>query len=149
MQIPIEYGGLGLNNIQYARIIEEISRDGAITVMLAAHQAIGFKGILIAGNDEQKEKYLPSLATGERMAAFALTEPSSGSDASSIRTHAKLSDDGKHWILNGGKLWISNGGIADVFTVFAQTPVADAKTGEVKNKVTAFIVERDFGGVTS
>jgi len=148
MQIPTEYGGLGLSNVQYARIIEEVSRDGAITVMLAAHQAIGLKGILIAGSKEQKEKYLPKLATGELVAAFALTEPSSGSDAQSIQTKARMSADGKHWVLNGEKIWITNGGFADVMTVFAKTPFTD-EDGNEKDKVTAFIVERNFGGVTS
>lgn len=150
LQVPEELDGIGLNNTQYARVVEVVGKyDLGLAICIGAHQSIGFKGILIAGNDEQKEKYLPPLATGEQMAAFALTEPSSGSDASSIRTHAKLNEEGTHWILNGGKLWISNGGIADVFTVFAQTPCLDDKTGEIKNKVTAFIVERDFGGVTS
>jgi very long chain acyl-CoA dehydrogenase len=92
---------------------------------------------------------LPRLATGEIIAAFALTEPSSGSDASSIRTRAELSPDGKHWILNGQKIWISGGGLAEIFTVFAQTPVKDEVTGETKDKITAFIVERSFGGVTN
>lgn len=81
------------------------------------------KGILIAGNEAQKKKYLPRLATGEWIAAFALTEPSSGSDAASIQTRATLAEDGKTWLLNGGKIWISNGGIAQMFTVFAKTEV--------------------------
>lgn len=148
MQIPEEYGGLNLNNTKYARINEIIAQDGSIGVTLAAHQAIGLKGILIAGTKEQKEKYLPRLATGELVAAFCLTEPSSGSDAASIQTRATLSPDGKHFLLNGGKIWISNGGIADVFTVFARTEVVDEK-GEKKDKITGFIVERKFGGVTS
>jgi very long chain acyl-CoA dehydrogenase len=148
LQVPAELDGIGLNNTQYARVVEVVGKyDLGLAICIGAHQSIGFKGILIAGNDEQKEKYLPPLATGEKIAAFALTEPSSGSDANSIRTHAKLNDEGTHWILNGSKLWISNGGLADVFTVFAQTPVMDEKTGTMKNKVTAFIVERDFGGV--
>ncbi|XP_072027169.1 complex I assembly factor ACAD9, mitochondrial-like [Amphiura filiformis] len=147
-QIPQEYGGLELNNTEYARIAEVTSLDGAIAVTLAAHQAIGLKGILIAGNDEQKAKYLPKLATGEHVAAFCLTEPSSGSDAASIQTKATLSPDGKHFLLNGGKIWISNGGIADIFTVFAKTEVTNDK-GEKENKVTAFVVERKFGGITS
>lgn len=79
----------------------------------------------------------------------SLTEPSSGSDAGSIKTRAVLSPDGKHYILNGNKLWISNGGFAEIFTVFAQTPVKNEKTGVTKDKVTAFIVERAFGGVTN
>merc|ERR1712079_461187 len=90
----------------------------------------------------------PKLASGEQFAAFALTEPSSGSDANSIKTRAELSPDGKHYILNGSKIWISNGGIAEVFTVFAKTPVVDPKSGETVEKVSAFIVERALGGVS-
>ncbi|KAH0630094.1 hypothetical protein JD844_012719 [Phrynosoma platyrhinos] len=147
MQIPEEYGGLGLSNTMYARLGEIISLDGAIAVTLAAHQAIGLKGILIAGTNEQKKKYLPKLASGEYIAAFCLTEPGSGSDAASIQSRATLSEDGKNFILNGSKIWISNGGIADIFTVFARTEVVD-KDGAMKDKITAFIVERAFGGVT-
>ncbi|KAG9483677.1 complex I assembly factor ACAD9, mitochondrial [Eleutherodactylus coqui] len=147
MQIPEEYGGLGLSNTMYARLGEITSLDGSIAVTLAAHQAIGLKGILIAGNDEQKAKYLPKLASGEHIAAFCLTEPGSGSDAASIKSRATLSEDGKHYILNGSKIWISNGGLADIFTVFARTEVTD-KDGATKDKITAFIVERAFGGVT-
>lgn len=141
LQIPEELEGLGLSNTGYARVCEEIT-DGSLAVTVMAHQSIGLKGILLNGNDEQKAKYLPKLATGEHIAAFALTEPSSGSDAASIKTRAVLSDDGKHFILNGGKIWISNGGWAEIMTVFAQTEV------DGKDKVTAFIVERSFGGVT-
>ncbi|CAG5133700.1 unnamed protein product, partial [Candidula unifasciata] len=121
--IPEQYGGLGLNAVQYARVNEVTGRDGAIAVTLAAHQSIGLKAILLAGTEEQKQKYLPKLATGEHIAAFCLTEPSSGSDAASIQSKATLSEDGKTWHLTGSKLWISNGGIADVFTVFAKTDV--------------------------
>uniref|UniRef100_A0A8C1T648 Complex I assembly factor ACAD9, mitochondrial n=1 Tax=Cyprinus carpio TaxID=7962 RepID=A0A8C1T648_CYPCA len=148
IQIPEEYGGLGLSNTMYARLGEITSLDGAIAVTLAAHQAIGLKGILIAGNDAQKAKYLPKLATGEHIAAFCLTEPGSGSDAASIQTRAKLTEDGKHFLLNGTKFWISNGGWADIMTVFARTEVVD-KEGQKKDKITAFIVERAFGGITS
>ncbi|NWJ09880.1 ACAD9 dehydrogenase, partial [Crypturellus undulatus] len=148
MQIPEEYGGLGLSNTMYARLGEAICLDGSITVTLAAHQAIGLKGILIAGTDEQKAKYLPKLASGEHIAAFCLTEPGSGSDAASIQTRATLSEDGKHFLLNGSKVWISNGGLASIFTVFAKTEIVD-KDGTRKDKITAFIVERDFGGVTN
>uniref|UniRef100_A0A8C3UHH7 Complex I assembly factor ACAD9, mitochondrial n=1 Tax=Catharus ustulatus TaxID=91951 RepID=A0A8C3UHH7_CATUS len=140
-------GGLGLSNTMYARLGEITSLDGSIAVTLAAHQAIGLKGILIAGTEEQKAKYLPRLASGEHIAAFCLTEPGSGSDAASIQTRATLSEDGKHFLLNGSKVWISNGGLASIFTVFARTEVVD-KDGQVKDKITAFIVERDFGGVT-
>ncbi|XP_060080588.1 complex I assembly factor ACAD9, mitochondrial-like [Ylistrum balloti] len=146
-QIPEEHGGLGLNATKFARLAEITALDGSVAVTLAAHQSIGLKGILIAGNDQQKEKYLPKLATGENIAAFCLTEPSSGSDAASIQTKATLSEDGKTFYLNGGKIWISNGGIAEIFTVFAKTEVE--KDGKKVDKVTAFIVERSFGGVTS
>uniref|UniRef100_A0A3B4DHE7 Complex I assembly factor ACAD9, mitochondrial n=1 Tax=Pygocentrus nattereri TaxID=42514 RepID=A0A3B4DHE7_PYGNA len=149
IQIPEEYGGLGLSNTMYARLGEITSMDGAIAVTLAAHQAIGLKGILMAGTDEQKAKYLPRLASGEHIAAFCLTEPGSGSDAASIQTRATLTEDGKHFLLNGSKvIWISNGGLADIMTVFARTEVLD-KDGQKKDKITAFIVEKAFGGVTS
>ncbi|KAJ8786245.1 hypothetical protein J1605_006465 [Eschrichtius robustus] len=140
--------GLGLSNTMYARLGEIISLDSSIAVTLAAHQAIGLKGIILAGSEEQKARYLPRLASGEHVAAFCLTEPASGSDAASIRTRATLSEDTKHYVLNGSKVWITNGGLASVFTVFAKTEVVDSN-GSVKDKVTAFIVERDFGGVTS
>ncbi|CAM5155053.1 unnamed protein product [Natator depressus] len=148
MQVPEEYGGLGLSNTMYARLGEIISLDGSIAVTLAAHQAIGLKGILIAGTDEQKAKYLPKLASGEHIAAFCLTEPGSGSDAASIQSRATMSEDGKSFLLNGSKIWISNGGLADIFTVFARTEVVD-KDGAKKDKISAFIVERAFGGVTN
>lgn len=148
MQIPEEYGGLGLSNTMYARLGEITSLDGSIAVTLAAHQAIGLKGILIAGTDEQKAKYLPKLASGEHIAAFCLTEPGSGSDAASIQTRATMSEDGKSFLLNGSKIWISNGGLADIFTVFARTEFVD-NDGAKKDKITALIVERAFGGVTN
>ena len=150
LQVPGEMNGLGVSNVQYARLVEVVGEyDLGVGIALGAHQSIGYKGILLYGTEEQKKKYLPSLATGEKWACYCLTEPTSGSDANSIRSRAELSPDGKHWILNGNKIWISNGGLADVFTVFAQTPVKDPKTGETKDKVTAFIVERSFGGLTS
>ncbi|XP_070261972.1 complex I assembly factor ACAD9, mitochondrial isoform X2 [Myotis yumanensis] len=148
MQVPEEYGGLGLSNTMYARLGEIVGLDGSIAVTLAAHQAIGLKGIILAGSEEQKAKYLPKLASGEHIAAFCLTEPASGSDAASIRTRASLSEDKKHYILNGSKVWITNGGLASIFTVFAKTNVVDSD-GSVKDKMTAFIVERDFGGITN
>lgn len=150
LQVPTEFGGVGFNNTQYARMGEIMgAHDLAVGIALGSHQSIGYKGILLYGNDEQKQKYLPDLAAGQKIACFCLTEPSSGSDAGSIRTKAELSADGSHWVLNGSKIWISNGDIADVFTVFAKTPVKDPKTGETKDKITAFVVERKFGGVTS
>ncbi|XP_069776199.1 very long-chain specific acyl-CoA dehydrogenase, mitochondrial isoform X2 [Narcine bancroftii] len=150
LQVPSELGGLGLSNTQYARLVEIVGvHDLGVGITLGAHQSIGFKGILLYGNDAQKKKYLPKLATGETIAAYCLTESMSGSDAASIKTTAIKSDCGKHYILNGGKIWISNGGLADIFTVFAKVPMEDERTGEVKEKVTSFIVERSFGGVTS
>uniref|UniRef100_A0A8C4E6R1 Complex I assembly factor ACAD9, mitochondrial n=1 Tax=Dicentrarchus labrax TaxID=13489 RepID=A0A8C4E6R1_DICLA len=147
VMIPEEYGGLGLSNTMYARLAEITSLDGSIAVTLAAHQAIGLKGILIAGNEAQKQKYLPKLASGEHIAAFCLTEPGSGSDAASIQTRATLSEDGKHYLINGSKIWISNGDMADIMTVFARTEVV--VDGVKKDKISAFIVERAFGGITS
>uniref|UniRef100_A0A452I8K4 Very long-chain specific acyl-CoA dehydrogenase, mitochondrial n=1 Tax=Gopherus agassizii TaxID=38772 RepID=A0A452I8K4_9SAUR len=149
LQVPEELGGIGLTNTQYARVVEVVGvHDLGVGISLGAHQSIGFKGILLFGTQSQKEKYLPKLASGETMAAFCLTEPSSGSDAASIKTLAELSTCGKFYTLNGGKIWISNGGTAEIFTVFAKTPVKEP-TGEVKDKISAFIVERAFGGVTS
>ncbi|XP_019873173.2 very long-chain specific acyl-CoA dehydrogenase, mitochondrial [Aethina tumida] len=149
LQVPQDLGGLGLSNTQYARLVEIVgAHDLGVGITLGAHQSIGFKAILLYGTPEQKAKYLPRVSSGE-FAAFCLTEPSSGSDAGSIRTRAELSPDGKHFILNGSKIWISNGGLAEIMTVFAQTPVKDARTGKTVDKVSAFIVERSFGGVTN
>lgn len=150
LQVPQELDGVGLSNTQYGRTTEIVgAHDLGVAITMGAHQSIGFKGILLVGTPEQKAQYLPKLAVGEEMAAFCLTEPASGSDASSIKTRAVPTEDGKHFILNGSKIWISNGGFAEVMTVFAQVPVKDEATGEVKDKITAFIVERRFGGVTS
>ena len=134
--VPPEYGGLGLKNTQYAKLTEVVgAADLGFGIAMGAHQSIGYKGIYLFGTDQQKKKYLPDLCAGKKLAAFCLTEPSSGSDAASIKCKAVKSDDGKHYILNGGKLWISNGGIAEIFTVFAQTPVKDEKTGAIKVRV--------------
>ncbi|CAH0767479.1 unnamed protein product [Diatraea saccharalis] len=147
LQVPAELGGLGLNNTQYARLVEIVgAHDLGVGITLGAHQSIGFKGILLFGSEEQRSRYLPRVTAGE-FAAFCLTEPSSGSDAGSIKTRAVLAPDGEHFILNGSKIWISNGGIAEIMTVFAQTPIE--KDGKTVDKVTAFIVERSFGGVSS
>ncbi|KAJ0055627.1 hypothetical protein NL108_006479, partial [Boleophthalmus pectinirostris] len=173
LQVPAELNGLGLSNtqvclhahihcvitvifvcklnyaLQYARLVEIVgSHDLGVGITLGAHQSIGFKGILLFGNPAQKEKYLPKLATGENIAAFCLTEPASGSDAASIKTTAVQSPCGTYFTLNGSKIWISNGGLAEIFTVFAKTPMKDPNTGEMKDKITAFIVERSFGGIT-
>ena len=143
LQIPTELGGVGLGTMAYGRVMQEIAGlDPSIAVMLGAHQSIGLKGILLFGTDEQKRRYLPRLATGESVAAFALTEPSAGSDAAAIKTRAELSADGSHYLLNGAKIWITNGGFADVFTVFARTSALEEGS---KPRITAFIVERSMG----
>ncbi|XP_004870495.1 acyl-CoA dehydrogenase family member 9, mitochondrial-like isoform X1 [Heterocephalus glaber] len=147
MQVPEAYGGLGLSNTMSTRLGEIVSLDGSIAVTLAAHQALGLKGIVLFGTEAQKAKYLPRLASGEHVAAFCLTEPARN-DAASIRSRATLSEDKTHYVLNGSKVWITNGGLAEIFTMFAKTEVVDSD-GSVKDRITAFIVERDFGGVTN
>lgn len=138
--IPEAYDGLGLSNTGYSRVLQHTSRyDSSTSLTVGAHSSIGMKGLLLFGNDQQKKKYLPKLASGEMIAAFCLTEPGSGSDAGSIKTNATRNSDGS-WCLNGEKIWITNGPIADFFTVFARTE------GE-QGKLTAFIVERSFGGL--
>ncbi|MBI2893117.1 MAG: acyl-CoA dehydrogenase family protein [Deltaproteobacteria bacterium] len=146
MAIPEAYGGSGLSTTAYCRVMQEIAAlDSSLAVTLGAHQSIGLKGILLFGTEAQKQRYLPKLATGEWTAAFALTEPSAGSDAAGIKTTAQLSPDGSHYVLNGSKIWITNGGFADVFTVFART----SPPGEgSKPRITAFIVERSMGART-
>jgi acyl-CoA dehydrogenase family protein 9 len=142
--VPEEHGGLGLSNSGYARVMQQVSGyDVSIAVTLGAHSSIGFKGLLLFGNEAQKRRHLPKLATGETIAAFCLTEPGSGSDAFSIKTSARR--DGDFYVLNGQKLWITNGGIADFYTVFAKTT---PDTPKQKGKITAFIVTRDLGGIT-
>jgi len=143
LQIPNEYDGIGLSNMAYARVMQEVGGlDASIAVTLGAHQSIGLKALLLFGTAEQKQRYLPKLATGEWTAAFALTEPSAGSDAAAIKTRAELSADGTHYVLNGSKIWITNGAYADVFTVFARTSAVEEGA---KPKITAFIVERSMG----
>ncbi|HEY4118333.1 MAG TPA: acyl-CoA dehydrogenase family protein [Byssovorax sp.] len=143
LQIPTEYDGIGLSSTAYARVMQEIAGlDSSIAVTLGAHQSIGLKAILLFGTPDQKRRYLPKLASGEWTAAFALTEPSAGSDAAAIKTRAELSADGAHYTLNGGKIWITNGAFADVFTVFARTSALEEGR---KPKITAFIVERGPG----
>src|SRR5437879_5414157 len=121
-------------------VAEGVSKDGSYSGWHGAHTGIGTLPLLMFGNDEQKQRYLPKLASAEMVAAYCLSEPQAGSDALAARTRADLSPDGKHYILNGQKMWITNGGGADLYTVFAKIG------GE---KFTAFLVERAFGGVTS
>lgn len=138
--VPQEYGGFGMDFNTTMLVAERIGAGHSVAVALSAHTGIGTLPILYYGNDEQKKKYLPKLATGEWKAAYCLTEPDSGSDANSGKTKAKLTADGKHYVLNGQKMWITNGGFADVYIVFA-------KIDDDKN-LSAFIVEKAFGGIT-
>ncbi|HMQ10783.1 MAG TPA: acyl-CoA dehydrogenase family protein [Oligoflexia bacterium] len=142
LMIPEEYGGLGLSQMAYGKVFECIGGiDASIAVTLGAHASIGLKGLLLAGNEEQKQRFLPKLATGEMIAAFALTEPGAGSDAYSLKTRAEEQEDGSYKI-TGNKIWITNGAFASFFTVFAKTK--SKETG--KEKVTAFIVTKDMPG---
>lgn len=148
LAIPEKYGGAGLSQTAYSRVFEEICTfDASMGVSLGAHLSIGTKGITMFGNDAQKEKYLPKIASGEYMTAFALTEAGAGSDAAGIQSKAVLNRERTHFTLNGGKIWITNGGIADVFTVFAKTPMEAG--GAQQDKISAFIVERSFKGFSS
>lgn len=136
---PEEYGGLGKDFITGTIVNEGLGGGHSFSVGIAAHTGIGSLPILYFGTEAQKQKYIPKLGSGEWKGAYGLTEPNSGSDALSAKTTAKLSDDGKYYILNGQKCWITNGGFADVYTVFAKID---------GDKFTAFIVERGFEGFT-
>jgi alkylation response protein AidB-like acyl-CoA dehydrogenase len=140
MGIPEEYGGMAMDLPSLMVTAERMGRDGSYGGWQSTHTGIGTLPIVYFGNEQQKRKYLPKLAKVEMLAAYALTEPLSGSDALSARTRADLAPDGKHYLLNGQKMWITNGGAADLFTVFAKVG------GE---KFTAFLVERNFPGVSS
>ncbi|MFD2629027.1 acyl-CoA dehydrogenase family protein [Oceanobacillus kapialis] len=138
--VPEAYGGLALDKISSSLITERFSRAGGFSVTHGAHVGIGSLPIVFFGNEEQKEKYLPKLASGELLAAYALTEPSSGSDALGAKATATLNEAGTHYILNGEKQWITNSAFADVFVVYAKID------GE---HFSAFIVEREFPGVST
>jgi alkylation response protein AidB-like acyl-CoA dehydrogenase len=138
--VPAEYGGFGMDFNTTMLVAEVIGGGHSIAVALSAHTGIGTLPIVYYGNEEQKKKYLPKLATGEYKAAYCLTEPDSGSDANSGKTKATLSKDGKHYLINGQKMWITNGGFAHIYIVFA-------KIDNDKN-LSAFIVEKSFGGIT-
>ena len=137
--IPEAYGGLGGDKTSSSLITEALSRLGSFAVSYGAHVGIGTMPLVLFGTPEQRNRYLPSLATGQRIAAYALTEPGSGSDALAAKTKAVLSSDGKSWKLTGTKQYITNAGFADLFTVFAKVD------GE---KFTAFLVERGASGLT-
>src|SRR5699024_4896964 len=133
--IPEEYGGLNLDKISSSLITEKFARAGGFSVTHGAHVGICTLTIVFFSNHEQKEKYLPQVATGEKLAAYALTEPSSGSDALGAKTTAVLNEAGTHYVLNGEKQWITISAFADVFVVYAQID---------GDQFSAFIVERDY-----
>ena len=139
--VPEQYGGLGMGFVTTMLACDYLSGgNGSLATAYGAHTGIGTLPILLYGTEEQKNKYLPDLATGTKFGAYCLTEPDAGSDANSGKTKAKLSEDGKHYIINGQKMWISNAGFAEIFIVFA-------KIDDDKN-ITGFIVERDTEGLT-
>ncbi|WP_082882596.1 acyl-CoA dehydrogenase family protein [Paenibacillus swuensis] len=137
--VPEEFGGLGLDKVSSTVINETLAKASSFALSIGAHVGIGTLPIVFFGTTEQKHRYLPDLATGQRIAAYCLTEPTSGSDALGAKTTAKLSEDGEHYILNGSKLYITNAGFADVFIVYAKVDGTD---------FTAFIVEKDMEGFT-
>jgi alkylation response protein AidB-like acyl-CoA dehydrogenase len=137
VEIPEAYGGLEMDKVTAAIIADSIAKYAGFATTWGAHSGIGLLPIVYFGTDDQKKRYLPKLATGEIVGAYALSESSSGSDALNCRTRAELSPDGKHYMLNGEKMWITNAGFADLFTVFAKID------GE---KFSAFLIERTFPG---
>ncbi|HKQ05890.1 MAG TPA: acyl-CoA dehydrogenase family protein [Blastocatellia bacterium] len=139
IDIPEAYGGLGLHKVSSAIVGEQFALQSSFAGTQSSHVNIGTLPIVFFGTEAQRQKYLPKLATGEMIGAYALTEPHSGSDALAAKTKAVLSEDGQHYILNGQKMWITNGGFADLFTVFAKVD------GE---RFTAFLVERGPGLVS-
>src|SRR5215475_12268057 len=130
VEIPEAYGGLEMDKVTAAVIADHIAKYAGFATTWGGHTGIGTLPIVYFGTEEQKKKYLPKLAAGEMIGAYALSEATSGSDALNCRTRAELSKDGKHYILNGEKMWITNAGFADLFTVFAK----------IDDKFTAFLV---------
>jgi len=145
MTVPKKYGGGGFSHTAYCRVLQRVAQTCASTaVFISAHQSIGLKAILLKGTEDQKQRFLPDLASGKKIAAFCLSEPEVGSDAANVQTKARLSPDGKHWLLTGHKKYATNAALAGVMTVMAQTPGQD--NGDTKPKVTAFIVTPDMAG---
>ena len=138
--IPEEYGGLDLDKISSALVAEKFSKAGGFSITHGAHVGIGSLPIVLFGTEQQKQTYLPELASGDKIAAYALTEPGSGSDALGAKTTARLNEEGTHYLLNGEKQWITNAGFADLFIVYAKVD------GE---HFSAFIVERTAEGVST
>jgi len=139
LEIPEAYGGLGLDKVSAAFVAEQLGVNPSFSGTLGAHTAIGTLPLVYFGSEAQKAKYLPRLASGEMIGAYALTEPQAGSDALAAKTTATLTPDGRHYVLNGQKMWITNGGFADLFTVFAKVD---------GDKFTGFLVERSMGVVS-
>ena len=138
--VPESLGGFGMSFNTTMLVAEVLGGSHSFAVAYGAHTGIGTLPILYYGTEDQKKKYVPKLATGEWKAAYCLTEPDSGSDANSAKTKAKLTADGKHYLITGQKMWITNGGFADVYIVFAKI--------DADKNLTAFIVEKSFGGIT-
>jgi alkylation response protein AidB-like acyl-CoA dehydrogenase len=146
ISVPEDLGGFGKDFVTGMLVTEKTGAGHSFSVAMAAHTGIGTLPTLYYGDDAQRRKYIPKLATGEWKACYCLTEPGSGSDANSGKTKAVPTADGKHYLITGQKMWITNAGFADVFTVFAK--VVDPKTGETDKNLSAFIVEKGFGGIT-
>ena len=143
IEIPEEYGGAGLDTLSYVLAMEEVAKaDVATSTIMSVNNSLYGYGILRYGTEEQKQKYLVPVASGQAIGAYALTEPQSGSDAGNIKTRAVLSDDGRYYIINGRKSWITSGPVADYFILFAMTEPEKRHRG-----VTAFIVEGDTPGL--
>ena len=141
LPFPEECGGVGAGDLGYCLALEQFGRtSAAFSNLIGAHTSIGSMSIYLGGNDEQKRRYLPDLTAGRKIAAFSLTEPSSGSDAASIQTTARK--DGGRWVLNGTKIWVTNGPIADVVVIYA----ANDRAKGARGGITAFIVEKGFKG---
>ena len=145
LTIPVAYGGLGLSASAYARVFGAVAAvDASLAVLIGVHCGLGAKAVVLFGNDEQKARYLPGLARGETLAAYALTEPETGSDAQHIVTQARRAPDDRGWLLTGRKHWIGNGHRAGVIATFAQTPVV--RDGATVMRPTAFIIRPDMPG---
>nr|CDS24846.1 acyl coenzyme A dehydrogenase family [Echinococcus granulosus] len=139
------YGGLDMTPLESVLVAEAMGYDPSLFATVTVHEALGLKGLQLVGTEAQKEKYLPALASGEKIAAFCLTEVSSGATSTQSQARAILSPDSRHYILNGRKAWVVNGSRADVFTVFALTSIPNEK-GENEDRLSAFLVERGFEG---
>lgn len=145
LSVPTEYGGSGLGATGLARVIQELaSYDASLAVTVGAHLTLGTAGLLLFGTEAQRRRFLPAMARGERLAAFALTEAGAGSDAAGIQTRAELERGGEAWTIHGTKVWVTNGANADVVTVLARTTAFDQRS---KPRLTAFLVEAGEGMV--